>query len=120
MSVLGSSVNYTCKSTIASSGIQWVHNGTVLKNETSEFLNITNVQWNETGMYYCVTTTKNVSVESDRGYLIMSESGKQLIFMTMVVTHLWQRHTCTHAHNLSEQVLCVYIYINVITWLRGA
>ena len=79
VSTLGSSVNYTCESTIASSVIyQWLHNETLLKNETSAILNITNVQWNETGMYYCmVTTTNNVSVESDRGYLIMNGSGKQ-------------------------------------------
>ena len=76
---LGSSINYTCESSFAPPMMyQWAHNGTVLENETSPILNIANVQWNETGMYYCLVTTKdsNVSVKSNNVYLNISGSGK--------------------------------------------
>ena len=76
---LGSSINYTCESSFTSPMMyQWGHNGTVLENETSPILSITNVQWNETGIYYCMMTTKNnnVSVKSNDVHLIISGSGK--------------------------------------------
>ena len=78
MSALGF-VNYTCQSSVASSvKYQWVHNDTLMRNESSAVLNITNISWNETGIYHCmVTVMNNVSVESNRGFLNMtSKSGK--------------------------------------------
>ena len=54
---------------------QWEHNETsILKNEISAVLQITNVQWNTTGVYRCIVTTKsNVSVKSNERYLTVGE-----------------------------------------------
>ena len=72
-------VNYTCQSSITSSvKYQWIHNETLMNNESSAILNITNLHWNETGIYRCmVIAMNNVSVESNSGFLNMtSKSGK--------------------------------------------
>ena len=71
-------MNYTCDSSISSSvTYQWLHNGTVLKNETSAFLSITNAQLNDTGEYYCiVTATNNVSAKSNSDHLTMPQPGE--------------------------------------------
>ena len=86
---LGSSVNFSCVSSILSSvEYQWKHNGTVLDNENSAILSISNVQWIKTGVYSCMVTVKgNVPVESNRGYLTVFGSGEQLqcIHMTVVL-----------------------------------
>lgn len=76
---LGSSVNYTCKSSVTSSVIyQWLHNDTILENETNEILNIINAQWGDAGVYQCiVTTANNVSEKSNNGKLVVSESDKE-------------------------------------------
>ena len=74
---LGSSVNFSCISSILSSvTYHWEHNETILNNETSAILQITNVQWNKTGGYCCTVTTKsNVSVKSDKSYLMITVDG---------------------------------------------
>ena len=78
---LGSSINYTCESSITSPMVyQWKHNESILENETSPNLTITNVQWNETGKYYCMVTAKSdVSVKSNKVYLNITGSGKQIV-----------------------------------------
>ena len=65
-------------SILSSVEYQWKHNGTVLENETSAILSISNVQWNKTGVYICMTVKGNVFVESDGGYLTVLGSGEQL------------------------------------------
>ena len=79
MVTLGSSVNFSCQSSILSHVIyQWEHNETLLHNETSAILRITNIQWNKTGVYHCIVTTKsNVSVKSPKGYLIVHGPGEK-------------------------------------------
>ena len=76
---LGSSVKFSCISSVLSSvTYQWEHNGIILNNENSAILQITNVQWDKTGVYCCIVTTKSdVSVKSDKGYLTMDEFGEQ-------------------------------------------
>ena len=72
-------VNYTCQCSVASSvKYQWIHNDTLMRNESSAVLKITNISWNETGIYHCmVTAINNVSMESNGGFLNMtSKSGK--------------------------------------------
>ena len=79
MVTLGSSVNFSCQSSILSHVIyQWEHNETLLHNETSAILRITNMQWDKTGVYCCTVTTKNnVSVKSPKGYLIIHGPGEK-------------------------------------------
>ena len=76
---LGSSMHFSCISSILSPVIyQWEHNGSLLHYESGAVLGITNVQWNETGVYRCIVTTKsNISVASDLGYLTVYEPGEQ-------------------------------------------
>ena len=78
---LGSSVKFSCNSSILSSvTYQWEHNETsILNNETSEILQITDVQWNKTGVYHCIVTTEsNVSVKSNKGDLTVGKQSAQL------------------------------------------
>ena len=64
---LGSSVNYTCESSISSPvTYEWLHNGTTLEDETSAILSIRNAQWSDAGVLHCIVTTiNNISMESN-------------------------------------------------------
>ena len=64
---LGASVSFTCESSILSTvTYEWLHNGTILENDTSAILSIRNAQWSDAGVLYCrVTTINNISKDSN-------------------------------------------------------
>ena len=73
---LGSSIDYTCKSSTSSPvTYQWLHNGTVLENDTNAILSIRDAKWRNTGVLCCIITASNnlISAKSNCATL----TGKQ-------------------------------------------
>ena len=65
--VVGSSANVTCLPSILSSSLtyQWLHNGTIVKNETTAVLNLTNVKETDSGAYQCIVTISDTNATSN-------------------------------------------------------
>jgi len=65
--VAGSSANITCSPTILSPSTtyQWLHNDTIIENEASSILNLSNVKETDSGVYRCIVKINGTTAASD-------------------------------------------------------